>query len=76
MRGGGRLHAVVLCGWKDRCEVSAVHGEGNGDTKSTRVGHAARQSSCRRGEPMIEGGSPPPMVVACKRGHGTCCGRG
>ena len=43
-------------------------------TKSTRVGHAARQCRSRRREPMIEGGSPPPMAVACERGHGGCCG--
>ena len=35
-------------------------------TKSTRVGHAVQQCTCRRLEPMIEGGSPPPMVVAVK----------
>jgi len=45
-------------------------------TKSTRVGHAARQCRCQRREPMIEGGSPPPMVVACERGHRGCWGGG
>ena len=45
-------------------------------TKSTRVSHTARQCRCRRREPMIEGGSPPLMVVACERGHEGCCGRG
>jgi len=35
-----------------------------GNTKSTRVGHAARQCLCRRREPMIETGNLPSMVVA------------
>ena len=34
MCGGGWLHARVLCGWKDRCLVSAVHGGGNGQAES------------------------------------------
>jgi len=45
-------------------------------TKSTGVGHAARQSRCPNREPMIEGGSPPPMVVACESGHGRYWGGG
>ena len=36
MCGGGWLHAKVLCGWKDRCGVSAVHGGGNGEHEVNR----------------------------------------
>ena len=46
--------------WMERVTVS---------TKSTRVGHTVRQCRCRRREPIIEGGSPPLMVVACETGH-------
>jgi len=41
--------------WMKRVTVS---------TKSTKVGHAARQCRCRRREPMFAGGSPLRMVVA------------
>ena len=41
MCGGGWLHARVLRGWKDRYEVSAVHGEVSDE-------HEAQQSRrCR-----------------------------
>jgi len=76
--GGGWLHARVLCGWDDRCEVSAaaVHGEGNSENEvnQSRPYRAAKQVSTPRAH--IEGGSPPSMVVAYERGHGGCCGRG
>jgi len=32
-------------------------------TKSTKVSHAAWQCRCRRREPILAGGIPPPMVV-------------
>jgi len=35
--GGGCLHAVVLCGWKDRGEVSAVHGKGKGEHEVNQI---------------------------------------
>jgi len=42
------MHARVLCGWKDRCEVSAVHEKVEVCTKSNRDGAAARRSYVSR----------------------------
>jgi len=56
----------VLCGWKDRWEVSAkmektVFRQSQQESPLLRV-----DPWCRRRAPMIEGGSPP-MVVVCDK---------
>jgi len=38
------MHTRVLCGWKDRCEVLAVHEKVVVHTKSKRDGAAVRHS--------------------------------
>jgi len=45
------MHARVLCVWKDRCEVSAVHGEGNGE-------HEVNQSRPCRAVMEVASASP------------------
>ena len=37
MCGEGWLHVRVLCGWKERCEVSAVHGEGKSENEVNQI---------------------------------------
>jgi len=65
------MHTRVLCGWKDGCEVSAVHEKVTVYTTSNRDGVAARATRrCRGRDPMTEGGSPPPIVVSCDEDTG------
>jgi len=52
-----------------------VAGSDEGEDKHSQALPRADRRFCRRA-PMIERGSPPPMVVVWERGHGGCCVRG
>ena len=74
MCGGGWLHARVLCEWKDRCEVSAVHAGGNGEKEVKQSRRCRAPITAVR--PGLRGGVPPQCSWPMKEDKGVVVAKG
>jgi len=73
--GGGWLHVTVLCGWKDKWRVSAVHTESSGEnevnqSRRCRAPIRSVDAACS----CLRGGVPPQWLWPVKEDTGRCWG--